>query len=502
MVDQVTFPPSIGGSGKTYTNDANPQTGMFNGGHRVNFFPILADTVAAAGYVSRYAQAIDGAKANADRAEDARGYVEAVADAYNVNIIDAYRAKATFGMDFISGHYWADNGARIESNDPADVFAVTRSASVLAEGPNNLFREVPANTIAREWRNGVAMGALNQQSSTNLLLFSTDYTQGVSGEGVTVESNSSQSPDGTLTADKIIPSTIDERSYIGKNNVSVIEGDVYTQTFYVKYAGFEFLQITGSVSFSPALANVSLITGEVTASNFPPDYKISVHKRGNGFFEIEYTTTAVGTGDGRILAAIVPGPLSGRLENITGDGVSGVYIWVSQLEKSRFGSSPIITQDAPVTRPSGVLSRALGREYSQQGGTLIISLKNIHIGNTSQCIAEFGQNTADRIGVYISPEGSLFTRIRESDDPYDTPTFVVSEGDSANIALSFSHGGISHFSVNGTSKSNVGTKLPAVSTFYAGSTYNGGLACVANFVAIMYLPIPLTISEIDEVTAQ
>ena len=77
----------------------------------------------------------------------------------------------------------------------------------------------------------------------------------------------------------------------------------------------------------------------------------------------------------------------------------------------------------------------------------------------------------------------------------------MSEGDSAKIALSFSDGGISHFSVNGASKSNVGTKLPAVSTFSAGASYDGGLPCAANITTVMYVPIPLTLSEIDEETA-
>ena len=299
MADSVRFPANIGGSGRTYTSDANPDTGVFNGGHRINFFPMLSDTVAAAGYVSQYAQAIDGAKENADRAEDAKGYVEAVADAYGIKIVEAYRARATFGLDFILNRYWIDDGTRVETSDLSDMFAVARAASVLVEGPNGLFRDVPANTIAREWRNGVAVGALNQQSGTNLLLFSADYTQGAFSEGVSVEPNSSESPDGTLTADKIIPSVSDERSYISKNSIDVIEGDVYTQTFFVKYAGFEFLQITGSVSFSSVRANISLITGTVTDSNLPSDQKISVRQRGNGFFEIEFTTRATATGGGR-----------------------------------------------------------------------------------------------------------------------------------------------------------------------------------------------------------
>ena len=38
----VTFPPEVGGSGLTVTDDANPTTGLANGGHRARFVPALA----------------------------------------------------------------------------------------------------------------------------------------------------------------------------------------------------------------------------------------------------------------------------------------------------------------------------------------------------------------------------------------------------------------------------------------------------------------------------
>lgn len=49
---QVYFDPAVGGNGTTVTDDANPTTGLANGGHRTRFVPALAQVVAVADYVA------------------------------------------------------------------------------------------------------------------------------------------------------------------------------------------------------------------------------------------------------------------------------------------------------------------------------------------------------------------------------------------------------------------------------------------------------------------
>jgi hypothetical protein len=44
----VTFPAGVGGDGSTVTDDANPTTGLANGGHRTRFVPALSQMVAVA----------------------------------------------------------------------------------------------------------------------------------------------------------------------------------------------------------------------------------------------------------------------------------------------------------------------------------------------------------------------------------------------------------------------------------------------------------------------
>jgi len=57
----VTFPPALGGDGSTVTDDANPTTGLANGGHRLRFVAALVQLVALAQNVLTNAQAANNA---------------------------------------------------------------------------------------------------------------------------------------------------------------------------------------------------------------------------------------------------------------------------------------------------------------------------------------------------------------------------------------------------------------------------------------------------------
>ncbi|MFN3523940.1 MAG: hypothetical protein ACK4YQ_16970 [Phenylobacterium sp.] len=52
MVDTVTFPPSIGGTGETFTSGSDPATGMASYGYVTRFFKILANVISVANFVA------------------------------------------------------------------------------------------------------------------------------------------------------------------------------------------------------------------------------------------------------------------------------------------------------------------------------------------------------------------------------------------------------------------------------------------------------------------
>ena len=79
----VTFPTAYGGDGNTYTDDANPATGLANGGHRLRFVPCLAGAVEMAAWTkqmadSTYADRLQAATDSA-KAQGARSAAEAAA---------------------------------------------------------------------------------------------------------------------------------------------------------------------------------------------------------------------------------------------------------------------------------------------------------------------------------------------------------------------------------------------------------------------------------------
>lgn len=77
-MSSVTFPPTLGGDGSTVTDDANPSTGLANGGHRTRFVPALSQAVAV------MSSAVSQVQADADAA-DAAAAAAAAAAATSIN---------------------------------------------------------------------------------------------------------------------------------------------------------------------------------------------------------------------------------------------------------------------------------------------------------------------------------------------------------------------------------------------------------------------------------
>lgn len=89
----VTFLPEVGGNGSTVTDDANPTTGLANGGHRARFVPALAQVVAVANHVVDTAQdvnddAVTAQQASTDAAQtlqDTQATVASVGSMLGIN---------------------------------------------------------------------------------------------------------------------------------------------------------------------------------------------------------------------------------------------------------------------------------------------------------------------------------------------------------------------------------------------------------------------------------
>lgn len=357
MADSVRFPPSIGGSGRTYTSDANPDTGLFNGGHRRNLIPMLDDTVQAAGYVSKYAQAIDGAKDNAERAEDAKGFVEAVASAYRVNIMDAYRDSITLGANFKGGRYTLDNGERLDTNDPAQIWSVTREGPKWVEGPDGKYRQVNSHKLAREWRNGMPHAVSIEDSAMNLAYPTFGFGIGRTGH---VESTIDVGPG------KLFTYTEDTESNNRFYTLGIGLSGSKTITIIAKPkpgSQKRYLQIRGD---SPAVG-VSFDIEEGSVAALSSGVFARIRRRSDGTYLCRATLPA----NSSMLVLGLQDNTTVTGGRYTGDGHSGMLLGLLNLFDSSSPSSPIITTDAPAFRPADRVVRLIGAEINKKTFTIM-----------------------------------------------------------------------------------------------------------------------------------
>ena len=176
MAHSVTFPIAYGGDGSTITDDADPNTGLANGGHRERFVPALAGSVVMAGHaklkadqttadaaqtaLDRQAVAADLAQTGQDRAavetalteaETRIGTTQALVDARDAaqaaqggaetaesGAIDAQAAaEAARDAATVSGSVYADTAAGLAATIDGDYF---KTPALSVEGFLTLYR--------------------------------------------------------------------------------------------------------------------------------------------------------------------------------------------------------------------------------------------------------------------------------------------------------------------------------------------------------------------------
>lgn len=115
MVDSVTFLESVGGDGSTITGDANPTTGLANGGHRKRFVNALAQVVAVAQHVVDTAEDVNVDKLAAQQAVvDAQGYAQDAAQTLQDTQATVASVGSMLGINF--GSFSVVDGEMIVSH--------------------------------------------------------------------------------------------------------------------------------------------------------------------------------------------------------------------------------------------------------------------------------------------------------------------------------------------------------------------------------------------------
>jgi hypothetical protein len=230
--------------------------------------------------------------------------------------------KSFTGTSTESIYLW---GAQLEQRDAVTAYTPTTTQPITNYIP---VLQTAAAGVARFDHNpvtGESLGLLIEEQRTNLFQRSEEFDNAYWTKTPTIVANTTIAPDGTLSADTIVPTTASAIQLMSRE-VAVAAGAT-TVTIYAKSAGYNFLQIYDSAGSN--FANFDLASGVLGSSS---GATASITSVGNGWYRCAFTEPSLSAANYAFRFSVIPASNSARAATLTGDGYSGIYIWGAQLE--------------------------------------------------------------------------------------------------------------------------------------------------------------------------
>ena len=234
-------------------------------------------------------------------------------------------------------------------------------------------------------------GYLNEPQATNLYFPSVNWvpnaTASSSVDGAV--QNAATAPDGTTTAEKLIPGSFSGvhqfyRSFAGAINT------IYEASVYAKAAGWNYVYLTlGNTSF-PADQSVQFDLSNGTILSQSANSTGAIEQLGNGWYRLSVQNTSLGVA-GNYVVSILPQPNTVYSPVQTGDAVSGTLVWGEQAQANSFPTSYIATTTAAATQAADNLTLDLTQLPNLQTPTGYgVALEFSIINNNQPSVVFFG----------------------------------------------------------------------------------------------------------------
>lgn len=209
---------------------------------------------------------------------------------------------------------------------------------------------------------GESLGLLLEEQRSNLILYSEQFSQWSKNGGITVADNQIVSPDGTVSADKLLEGA-SATPYVTASFTAAV-GTTYTASVCVKSAERQTVRLSLTGLSAEARLDISskTLTAVAGTSGFSD--------LGDGWYRIWVTGTEPIGGTRSTYLEIYDNVIS---------GFGGLYVWGAQVEVGAFPTSYIKTESSQVTRAadSAVMSgSSFSSWYRQDAGTLFAEGSN------------------------------------------------------------------------------------------------------------------------------
>jgi len=185
------------------------------------------------------------------------------------------------------------------------------------------------------------------KAEENLFIYSQEFDNAIWAKGsTTVTANSTTAPDGTTTADLVIPNAVLSSHRIYRSFPATLSGN-NNMSFYLKGGGYNFamfyflggtagnvqIDLTdGSASFNPTAGLGADFSGQTT-----------VTAEANGFYRVSVSLTSAHTSFWLYFYETVD------TATFSGNGTDGVYLWGAQLEARDTVTAYTPTTTQPIT---------------------------------------------------------------------------------------------------------------------------------------------------------
>jgi hypothetical protein len=382
-----------------------------------------------------------------------------------------------------------------------DLITFTRSTTGTYLGSDGLLKSAAINEARIEYdASGNCLGLLVEEARTNLFHFSENFAGSYWTKGtITVSATNAIAPDGSASADKIVPNANNDRNHIIYKDMTSSPLDAFS--LFVKPAGFDYVSLILQTSGSADAIGVqfNLLAGTVVTSQ---NANGIIQDVGNGWYRVTVTPTTSST----FYYAVIQ-PNDGSAPNTSdffrstfaGNGSDGVYLWGAQFEQGSFPTSYIPTSGSTVTRAADVASLAVSEfGYNQDQGTVVIDWNTL------------GYSTVNNSGVLYGGASNarwIYSNINNTTHfSYDGTNSIVHgsipAGQQTKLAMSVDSS-TQQSSINGNaiaSASHNGNIASNTSVFNIGHNQNAADLLTGHIKSIQYYPLRLSNAQLQALT--
>jgi len=398
-------------------------------------------------------------------------------------------------------------GAQLEQRSSPTVYTATTATAVNTYTPTLQTAAINAPRFDYDPVTRQSLGLLLEQASTNLALYSSDYTNATWGKTqCTITATADISPDGTQNASLMVFNTTSSARYISQT--TTYTAAAYTISVFIKYYGQQFFQIQTSAN-GQIYCNFDLINGTVGTPSGSGSPTASIQNAGNGWYRCSLTFIALAASAVAYLCA-TNSLTSAANPAFAGNGFNGYLVWGAQVELAPSATSYIANTSIANTRnvdSASMTGTNFTSWYNYSGGTIYIEAAS---GNPTTAITPTSTvisdgTTNNRIGIFYQ-SSNITTLVQINNVILQNAAVALPSATVANTFYKTTY----YFSTVGTGVSSVGqtstttstsVNAPAVNQIKFGNSAINDFPLNGRIKKFAYYPLALTNTQIQSLSA-